>query len=151
MTATRGSIVLLVVAAIALFSGFPWWFGGHDGAWGFPWGLLVLAAIVWVVVRRSRNGGHAGTPPVSPSAGADTVSPTASPQSGLSAGPSAGPAAGPGQATSQTWPDQAAGSWGGQPGEPAGAWGGQAGEQRRRAGASSGRPPAGPGAAPAAC
>ena len=66
-----GSIVLLVVAAIALFSGFPWWFGGHDGAWGFPWGLLVLAAIVWVVVRRSRNGGHAGTPPVSPSAGAD--------------------------------------------------------------------------------
>ena len=51
-----GSIVLLVIAAIALFSGFPWWFGGHDGAWGFPWGLLVLAAIVWVVVRRSRNG-----------------------------------------------------------------------------------------------
>ena len=115
-----GSIVLLVVAAIALFSGFPWWFGGHDGAWGFPWGLLVLAAIVWVVVRRSGNGGHAGTPPVSPSAGADTVSPTASPQSGLSAGP--------GQATSQTWPDQAA-TWGGQPGEAAGSWGGQHGEQ----------------------
>ena len=58
-----GSIVLLVIAAIALFSGFPWWFGGHDGAWGFPWGLLVLAAIVWVVVRRSRNGGHAGHAP----------------------------------------------------------------------------------------
>ena len=118
-----GSIVLLVIAAIALFSGFPWWFGGHDGAWGFPWGLLVLAAIVWVVVRRSRNGGHAGPPPVSPSAGADTVSPTASPQSGLSAGPSAGP----GQATSQTWPDQAA-TWGGQAGEPAGSWGGLHGE-----------------------
>ncbi len=115
-----GSIVLLVVAAIALFSGFPWWFGGHDGAWGFPWGLLVLAAIVWVVVRRSRNGGHAGPPPVSPSAGADTVSPTASPQSGLLAGP--------GEATSQTWPDQAT-TWGGQAGEPAGSWGGQHGEQ----------------------
>jgi phage shock protein PspC (stress-responsive transcriptional regulator) len=131
-----GSIVLLVVAAIALFSGFPWWLGGHDGAWGFPWGLLVLAAIVWVVVRRSRNGGHAGTPPVSPSAGADPVSPAASPQSGLSAGPSAGP----GQATSQTWPDQAA-TWGGQPDEAAGSWGGQHGEpvattrrSRRRSG-----------------
>ena len=46
---------LVAGLAIALFSGFPWWFGGHDGAWGFPWGLLVLAAIVWVVVRRSRN------------------------------------------------------------------------------------------------
>jgi phage shock protein PspC (stress-responsive transcriptional regulator) len=101
-----GSIVLLVVAAIALFSGFPWWFGGHDGAWGFPWGLLVLAAIVWVVVRRSRNGSHAGAPPVSPSAGADTVSPAASPQPGLSAGLSAGPV----PATSPTWPDQA-GTW----------------------------------------
>ena len=119
-----GSIVLLVIAAIALFSGFPWWFGGHDGAWGFPWGLLVLAAIVWVVVRRSRNGGHAGQPPLSPSAGADTVSPAASSQPGLSAGPSAGP----GQATSQTWPDQAA-TWGGQAGEPAGTWSGQHGEQ----------------------
>ena len=118
-----GSIVLLVIAAIALFSGFPWWFGGHDGAWGFPWGLLVLAAIVWVVVRRSRTGAHAGTPPVSPSAGADPVSPAASPQSGLSAGPSAARAA-----TSPTWPDQAA-TWSGQHGEPAGTWSGQHGEQ----------------------
>ena len=97
-----GSIVLLVIAAIALFSGFPWWFGGHDGAWGFPWGLLVLGAIVWVVVHRSRTGGHAGTHPVSPPAGAYPVSPPASPQSG--------PSAGPGQAPSQTWSDQA-GTW----------------------------------------
>ena len=136
-----GSIVLLVVAAIALFSGFPWWFGGHDGAWGLPWGLLVLAAIVWVVVRRSRNGGHAGTPPVSPSAGADSVSPAASPQSGLSAGsaavgrPRAGDVtdvAGPGApAAGAVSPTSAAGRWGGQHGEQAGAWGAQRATARR--------------------
>ena len=110
-----GSIVLLVIAALALFSGFPWWFGGHDGAWGFPWGLLVLAAIVWVVVRRSRNGGHSGPPPVSPPAGADPVSPPAGadPVSPLAGADPLSPAASP--------------QYGGQ----AGAWGEQVATTRR--------------------
>ena len=68
-----GSIVLLVVAGIAVVSGFPWWFGGHGGSWGFPWGLLVIGAVVWFVVHRSRSGRpvlHPPSPPVPPAAGA---------------------------------------------------------------------------------
>jgi len=50
-----GSVVLLVVTAVAVFSGFPWWFGSH-GHRGFPGGLLVLAVFVWWALRRSGGG-----------------------------------------------------------------------------------------------
>src|SRR5512141_52262 len=50
-----GSIVLLVFAALALFSGSAfagsWWFG-HSG-WGFPWGLALAGLFIWWLVQRS--------------------------------------------------------------------------------------------------
>ncbi|MBC7559596.1 MAG: PspC domain-containing protein [Dermatophilaceae bacterium] len=52
-----GSIVLIVLAALALFGGSlftgPWW-GGNDG-WGFPWGLVFVGLLIWWLVRRSGN------------------------------------------------------------------------------------------------
>jgi phage shock protein PspC (stress-responsive transcriptional regulator) len=117
-----GSIVLLVFAGIAVVSGFPWWFGGHGGAWGFPWGLVVIGAVVWFVVRRSRTDQpvlHPPSQPVPPAAGA-----------GAGAGEgSHEPAA---QRPASAWGDevgQRAGTWGQQVGERAGAWGSQAGER----------------------
>jgi phage shock protein PspC (stress-responsive transcriptional regulator) len=112
-----GSVVLLVVAAIALLGGFPWWFGGHGGAWGFPWGLVVLGAVVWVVVHRSRNGRTAVHPPSQPGPPAP--------------GSPVGPAGEPQQQPSS---DQAA-AWGEHVGQRAEAWGQQLGSQvpvRRR-------------------
>jgi phage shock protein PspC (stress-responsive transcriptional regulator) len=45
-----GSIVLIVLAAFALFGG-SWW--GTNESWGFPWGLAVTGLIVWWLVKRS--------------------------------------------------------------------------------------------------
>jgi len=55
--ADGGSIVLIVVAAFALFGG-SWW--GTDAGWGFPWGLALTGLLVWWLVRRSRNHPDAG-------------------------------------------------------------------------------------------
>lgn len=54
------SIVLLVAAALSLFSGFPWWFGDRHFV---PLGLIVPAVILWVFVGR-RHGWRGG--PCSP-------------------------------------------------------------------------------------
>ncbi|HET8601934.1 MAG TPA: PspC domain-containing protein [Segeticoccus sp.] len=43
-----GSVVLLVIAGLVLFSGFPWWWGNWGN--GVPWGgLVILGLIVWWV------------------------------------------------------------------------------------------------------
>jgi len=47
-----GSIVLIVVAAFALFGG-SWW--SNDSGWGFPWGLAFTGLLIWWLVQRSRN------------------------------------------------------------------------------------------------
>jgi len=47
-----GSIVLVVLAAFALFGG-SWW--GSDSGWGFPWGLALTGLLVWWLVKRSSN------------------------------------------------------------------------------------------------
>ena len=117
------SIVLLVIATIALLSSFPWWFGDHSGAWGFPWGLILVGAIVWMVVHRSRTGTGAG---------ARQAFPAGAPAPGSPADP--GTAPGSQERTDQTgtWAHQAgepAGGGGNQAGERAGAWGNQAGER----------------------
>jgi phage shock protein PspC (stress-responsive transcriptional regulator) len=61
-----GSIVLLVIAAVVLFSGFPWWWHGPVGH-GFPWFLLVVAGLVWWFWAASRGrapgGRHPGESP----------------------------------------------------------------------------------------
>jgi phage shock protein PspC (stress-responsive transcriptional regulator) len=101
-----GSIVLLVIAAIALLGIFPWSFG-HGGD-GFPWGLFVVGAVVWFVVHRSRSGRpvlHPPSQPVPPAAGAPV-------------GPEEQPAA-PARAS----------AWGEEVGQRAGAWGQQVGQQ----------------------
>ncbi len=46
------SIVLMVIAAFALFGG-SWW--GTDSGWGFPWGLALTGLLIWWLVQRSRN------------------------------------------------------------------------------------------------
>jgi phage shock protein PspC (stress-responsive transcriptional regulator) len=52
-----GSVVVIVLAALALFGGSlftgPWW-GGSDG-WGFPWGLVFVGLLIWWLVKRSGN------------------------------------------------------------------------------------------------
>ena len=117
-----GSIVLLVVAGIAVVSGFPWWFGGHGGAWGFPWGLVVIGAVVWFVVHRSRSGRpvlHPPSQPVPPAAGAQ-------------AGPVERPHEPAAQGPATSWGNeggQRAGAWGSQVGERAGTWSSQGGQQ----------------------
>jgi len=47
-----GSIVVIILAALALFAG-SWW--GSDSGWGFPWGLVLVGGLVWWLVQRSRN------------------------------------------------------------------------------------------------
>ena len=47
-----GSIVVLILAALALFGG-SWW--GSDSGWGFPWGLVLVGGLIWWLVQRSRN------------------------------------------------------------------------------------------------
>jgi phage shock protein PspC (stress-responsive transcriptional regulator) len=122
-----GSIVLLVIAAIALLGLLPWSFG-HGGDGGFPWGLFVIGAVVWFVVHRSRSGRpvlHPRSQAVPPAAGAE-------------AGPGEGSQepAGPGQASS--WGREAGeqvSARSQQVGEQAGTWGQQVGRQaavRRR-------------------
>ena len=50
-----GSIVLLVIAALALFGGSafggPWW--SSSSGWGFPWGLAFTGLVIWWLVQRS--------------------------------------------------------------------------------------------------
>ncbi|MEO8518274.1 MAG: PspC domain-containing protein [Dermatophilaceae bacterium] len=46
------SVVLLVVAALAVFGG-SWW--GQDSGWGFPWGLALTGLLVWWLVQKSRH------------------------------------------------------------------------------------------------
>jgi phage shock protein PspC (stress-responsive transcriptional regulator) len=43
------SIMVVVLAALALFGGSSW---GHSG-WGFPWGLALTGLLVWWLVKRS--------------------------------------------------------------------------------------------------
>lgn len=47
-----GSIVVIILAALALFGG-SWW--GSDSGWGVPWGLVLVGGLVWWLVQRSRN------------------------------------------------------------------------------------------------
>ena len=47
-----GSIVVIILAALALFGG-SWW--GSDSGWGFPWGLVLVGGLIWWLVQRSRN------------------------------------------------------------------------------------------------
>lgn len=58
-----GSVVLLVVTAIAVFGGFPWWFGdGFLGGWSFV-GVVLAALVIWGVFYALRpQGGAAGAP-----------------------------------------------------------------------------------------
>ncbi len=118
-----GSIVLLVVAGIALVSGFPWWFGGHGGAWGFPWGLLVIGAVVWFVVHRSRGRSvlHPPSQPVPPAAQTP---------------------AGPGEAAHAPAGHEQASAWDEEVGQRAGAWGPQVGERAGARGRQVGQPAA---------
>jgi phage shock protein PspC (stress-responsive transcriptional regulator) len=55
-----GSLVLVVIAGLALLSGSwfagPWWSDNHG--WGFPWGLAVTGLLIWWLVKRS--GHHRG-------------------------------------------------------------------------------------------
>jgi len=56
-----GSIVLLVFAGLALFSGSAFggtWWNDRPG-WGFPWGLALAGLFVWWLVQRSDNLPHA--------------------------------------------------------------------------------------------
>ena len=52
-----GSVVVIVLAALALFGGSlfagPWW--GDSNGWGFPWGLVLVGLLVWWLVKRSGN------------------------------------------------------------------------------------------------
>jgi len=52
-----GGVVLLVLAALAVFGGSlfagPWWSG--SSGWGFPWGLVFIGLLIWWLVRRSGN------------------------------------------------------------------------------------------------
>src|SRR3954468_6987828 len=116
-----GSIVLLVIAAIALLGLLPWTFGhGRDG--GFPWGLFVIGAVVWFVVHRSRSGRpvlHPRSQAVPPATGAE-----AGPGEGLQEPAAPGQASSRGQAVGEP-----AGAWGQQVGERAGTWGQQVGRQ----------------------
>jgi len=122
-----GSIVLLVIAAIALIGIFPWSFG-HGGD-GFPWGLFVAGAVVWFVVHRSRSGRpvlHPPSQPAPPAAGAP-VGPEEEPTAaggGTAGGATAGGATAWGEEMGQQ-----TGAWGQRAGERAGAWGQQVGQQ----------------------
>ena len=53
--ADGGSIVVIVLAALALFGGSafdgPWW-SSHSG-WGFPWSVFVTGLLIWWLVKRS--------------------------------------------------------------------------------------------------
>lgn len=66
------SIVLLIITAVALFNGFPWWFGGRVfGSVWFPWPLLFVAALIWWFwIRRdghrSRRSGQLAAPITTP-------------------------------------------------------------------------------------
>lgn len=53
-----GSVILLVIAAIVFFSGFPWWFDGPFHG-GFPWVLIAVGGLVWWfwASRRTGRGG----------------------------------------------------------------------------------------------
>lgn len=81
------AVVLLVVTGFAVFSGFPWWFG-HNGFWGFPWGLLVLGGLLWWAMS-NREG---RTPPAPPAQQAQPVPPG---QTAQPVGPAAEPGAPP--------------------------------------------------------
>jgi len=50
-----GSILLLIIAAFALFGG-SWWSSdaGYSG-WGFPWLLALTGLLIWWLVQRSGN------------------------------------------------------------------------------------------------
>jgi phage shock protein PspC (stress-responsive transcriptional regulator) len=52
-----GAIVVLVFAALMLFSGSAlggsWW--GNQSGWGFPWGLALTGLLIWWLVQRSRD------------------------------------------------------------------------------------------------
>ena len=52
-----GSIVVIVLASLALLSGSAFggvWWGGHPG-WGFPWGLALTGVLIYWLVQRPRN------------------------------------------------------------------------------------------------
>lgn len=47
-----GSVVLIVIAALAVLGG-SWW--GRGLGWGFPWGLALIGLLIWWLVQRSGN------------------------------------------------------------------------------------------------
>ncbi|WP_162308099.1 PspC domain-containing protein [Segeticoccus rhizosphaerae] len=50
------SIILSVVTALVLFSGFPWWWGHGILGWNFPWLLVVVAGLLWWFWSAARGG-----------------------------------------------------------------------------------------------
>jgi phage shock protein PspC (stress-responsive transcriptional regulator) len=50
------SIILSVVTALVLFSGFPWWWGHGILGWNFPWLLVVVAGLIWWFWSAARGG-----------------------------------------------------------------------------------------------
>ena len=93
-----GSILLLIIAALALFGG-SWWSSdaGYSG-WGFPWLLALTGLLIWWLVQRSGN-----------SPDADQRVSMSQPGTSLIAGPSPAPfSAGPSQAPFSAGPSQAA-------------------------------------------
>ncbi len=56
------SILLTVVAALVLFSGFPWWWGDGVFGWNFPWLLLLVVGVVWWFLAAARKDPPASSP-----------------------------------------------------------------------------------------
>jgi phage shock protein PspC (stress-responsive transcriptional regulator) len=90
--ADGGSIVVIILAALALFGGSafdgPWW-SGHSG-WGFPWGVFFTGLLIWWLVKRSGSGHDADERVRAQQGGSPT---TGSPMAGPS--PAAGGASSP--------------------------------------------------------
>lgn len=75
------SVALLVVTAVSLFSGFPWWSDDRHVGFGFPWGLLLVGGMIWwFASRRGRPPFHGGparwTPPAATQPPGSPVNPT---------------------------------------------------------------------------
>jgi phage shock protein PspC (stress-responsive transcriptional regulator) len=104
-----GSILLLVIAAFAVFGG-SWWSSdvGYTG-WGFPWLVALTGLLIWWLVQRSgsrpdadqrvmaqrlsTSSSAAPSPSTSPAGPSPSTSPAGSSPSTFVAGPSPAPTA----------------------------------------------------------
>ena len=132
-----GPVVLLVVTAVSLFSGFPWWFS-HNGFWSFPWGLVLVGGLVWWVVSRDREG----RPLIPPGPPATPTPPAQVAPAGVPGDTAGTPPTPAGAGASPAWGEptgQNPAAWGQQAGQDAATWGQQTGttfvpRARRRSG-----------------